>query len=65
MPTFDSNSILGLLNIVDMGNAADISEVHAAFIFRSEVIKLGEFLGMYGIPFRKNNSGPERGTERT
>jgi hypothetical protein len=57
MPTFDSNSILGLLNIVDIGNATDISEVHAAFIFTFEVIKLGEFLSMYRIPFQKNNWG--------
>jgi hypothetical protein len=46
MPIFDINSILGLLNLVDVGNVANISEVHAAFIFIStfKVFKLVECL---------------------
>jgi hypothetical protein len=43
-PIFDINSILGLLNLVDVGNVADISEVHAAFFSTFEVIKLAECL---------------------
>jgi hypothetical protein len=39
----DVNSVLWLLHRVDVGNVADISEVHAASIFRIEVW-ISEFL---------------------
>jgi hypothetical protein len=43
----DTNSVLWLLQRVDVGNVADISEVHAASIFRTEVW-ISDFLCQYG-----------------
>lgn len=42
--TSGTNSLLGSLHLVDLGDAADFSEVQAASIFSVEVCKVGEFL---------------------
>jgi hypothetical protein len=42
--TVDVSSVLGWLYCVAVGNVANVSEVHAAFIFRVEVCRVGEFL---------------------
>jgi hypothetical protein len=38
---------------VDVGNIADVSQVHAASIFRVEVCRVGEFLCIYGLCFER------------
>jgi hypothetical protein len=37
MANYYVNSVLGLLHRVDMGDVADVSEMHAAFILKVEV----------------------------
>jgi hypothetical protein len=38
-PTVDDKSVLGLLHGVDVGDFADVPEVHPAYIFRAKVCK--------------------------
>jgi hypothetical protein len=40
---------------MDVGGVADISVVHAASIFRTEVYRLTEFLRICTFMFRKNH----------
>jgi hypothetical protein len=35
----DVNSVLGLFHLADLGDVADVSEVHAACIFRVKVCR--------------------------
>jgi hypothetical protein len=42
--TVDASSVLGRLYCVAVGNVANVSEVHAAFIFRVKVCRVIEFL---------------------
>lgn len=47
MLLYDVNYILQLLQCVDLGDVADISEVHAACSFSVKVCKMDEFLCAY------------------
>jgi hypothetical protein len=42
---------------MDVGSAVNISEVHAASIFRIEVCRVGEILCSYRFIFRKEPCG--------
>jgi hypothetical protein len=48
-----ADTFLGWLHSVDMGGIQDVEEIHAAFIFRIEMCKMGEFLCIYTFMLRK------------
>jgi hypothetical protein len=41
---FDVNLVFGCLHLVGVGSVAEISEVHAASVFRIEVCRVSEFV---------------------
>jgi hypothetical protein len=57
MLTFVGSIIFGWFHYVDVADVTDISEVHAAFILRFRVCKVGEFCVYIhrGSRFEKSN----------
>jgi hypothetical protein len=47
MLTFVGSIIFGWFHYVDVAEVTDISEVHAAFILRFRVCKVGDFMCRY------------------
>jgi hypothetical protein len=54
-------SVLGWLHCMDVGNVADILEVHAASIFRVQIYRVGEFLSMSKFMLPKIPEGRNTG----
>jgi hypothetical protein len=50
------NSVLNLLHRVNMGNVADVAEVHTASIFTVEIFKKCEFPCIYSFVFLKKHA---------
>jgi hypothetical protein len=51
------NSVCGWLHHADIGNVANVLEVHATTIFRFEVFRVGEFSCIYRLSFQITTRG--------